>query len=380
MIIEGRATTEGTARYRRRFAGAVAADHFRQVGGLWLSSIGLGTYLGEPTDEHDHAYERAIREAVAGGCNVLDGAINYRFQRSERSIGRTLDALVKENVIRRDEVVVATKGGFFSFDGGYPPDPGAWVVETFIRPGIIEPEEIAADCHCMSPAYIDHQFEASLANLGLDHIDIYYVHNPETQLGAVDRSTFRARLRAAFRVLEEKVARGALTLYGTATWDGYRKPPGSPGHLSLAEVIEEARAAASEAGSSEHHLGAIQLPLSLAMPEAFLAPTQPPYAGKEGAGPRTLLAAAAEAGLIVMASASILQGHLPARISAGLAARIPGGRTQAQKAIQWVRSAPGLATALVGMKSVDHVRENLSLAADARMTPAEHAALTGGAH
>ncbi len=378
-MLTGGATAEGTARYSRRFAGPIAPDHFRQVRGLWLSSIGLGTYLGEPTAEHDAAYEGAIREAVGAGCNVLDGAINYRFQRSERSIGRALAALVEGGQAKRDEIVVATKGGFLSFDGGYPADPGAWVVDTFIRPGIIEPEEIAADCHCMAPAYIDHQFETSLRNLGLDHIDIYYIHNPETQLGAVDRETFTARLRAAFRVLEEKVAVGALTCYGTATWDGYRRAPGSADHMALIDILDAARAAAEDVGVPEHHFGAIQLPLSLAMPEALLAPTQPSARGGEAASWRTPLEAAAAAGLIVMASASILQGHLPAKILPEMAERIPGGTTQAQKAIQWVRSAPGLATALVGMKSVGHVRENMSLAADARMTPAQHAALTGRA-
>jgi len=63
----------------------------------------------------------------------------------------------------------------------------------------------------------------------------------------------------------------------------------------------------------------------------------------------------------VMASASILQGQ----ISRGLpeAIRDPLGSlaTDAQTGIQFVRSAPGVTTALVGMSSVAHVEENLQL-------------------
>src|SRR5262249_37658560 len=137
--------------------------------------------------------------------------------------------LVAEKTFARDEIVVATKGGFLSYDGGYPADPGAWVRETFLKPGIASASEIVADCHCMAPRYIDHELETSLRNLGLEGIDIYYGHNPEIQLQSVDRPTFLSRLQAAFEVLERKVAEGKLAMYGTATWDGYRAAPSEPG-------------------------------------------------------------------------------------------------------------------------------------------------------
>lgn len=363
-MIAGRATTEGTARYRTRFARTAAGDHFTQHRGIWLSSIGMGTYLGEPDDRDDAAYDEAARAALLAGCNVLDSAINYRFQRSERALGGALAALVGEKKIARDEFVVATKGGFISFDGAWPQDPAEWVSRTFIQPGIARADDIVADCHCMAPEYIDHQFETSRTNLGLETIDIYYIHNPETQAGAMGRPQFLARLDAAFTVLERKIAHGKLQMYGTATWDGYRAAPSDPGHLSLADVLAAAGRAATAAGSRTHHFAAVQLPLNLAMPEALLKATQ---TSASGAVP--LLEAARAADLIVMASASILQGHLIRRMPAQLSEAIPGGKSLAQKAIQWVRSAPGIATALVGMKSRRHVEENLALAAAPRMTP-----------
>src|SRR5258705_6694601 len=93
---KGHATAEGTERYSKRFPHLRAAGHFRRsdrapsVGELWLSSIGLGTYLGEPDDATDRAYVEAIVTALRSGINLLDTAINYRHQRSERNIGTAL--------------------------------------------------------------------------------------------------------------------------------------------------------------------------------------------------------------------------------------------------------------------------------------------------
>src|SRR5450755_5040895 len=87
----GSATADGTLRYAARFQGRSAAGHFREIpGGLVLSSIGIGTYLGEADDATDGAYTDAIVSAVESGCNVIDSAINYRFQRSERAVGAAM--------------------------------------------------------------------------------------------------------------------------------------------------------------------------------------------------------------------------------------------------------------------------------------------------
>ncbi|MBK7597970.1 MAG: aldo/keto reductase [Acidobacteria bacterium] len=111
-----RATAEGTANYSKGFAGSLAPGHFRQSQNLWMSTIGLGSYLGNADDQTDEAYRRAVIQAVELGCNVIDSAANYRFQRSERSIGAALDDLFREGRFGRDGIVVSTKGGFIPFD------------------------------------------------------------------------------------------------------------------------------------------------------------------------------------------------------------------------------------------------------------------------
>ena len=92
MGLPGHATPEGTHRFRQRFAAKVAEGHFRRFHGLWLSSVGLGTYLGDEDAGTDELYRDAVVRAVELGCNVLDSAIDYRHQRSERAMGTALDS------------------------------------------------------------------------------------------------------------------------------------------------------------------------------------------------------------------------------------------------------------------------------------------------
>src|SRR5687767_9579386 len=111
-MLPNSATAEGTARYVSRFPEQVAAGFYRQAGDLRVSSLGLGTYLGEMDEATDDAYAEAVVAAVHGGLNFLDAAINYRHQRSERSIGSALSFLFRSGEFQREEVVVCTKAGF----------------------------------------------------------------------------------------------------------------------------------------------------------------------------------------------------------------------------------------------------------------------------
>lgn len=370
MSLNGYATAEGTRRYRDRLIGAGAArkDHFREgLGGLALSSIGLGTYLGKHDDATDALYQDAIRQAVAAGCNVIDSAINYRCQRSERAIGQAMAEMIRAGTCRRDEVLIATKGGFIPYDGAPPRDGYAYVQKTFVAPGIFSPSDVVADCHCMTPTYLRHQIEASLANLELACLDLYYLHNPETQLEQVSRDEFMARMRAAFTVLEEAVARGKLRLYGTATWEGYRVPAKARGHLSLEALVR----LAEDVGGKDHHFKVIQLPYNLGMLEALVEKTQ-----RLNGSAASLLDAAKALGVYVMVSGPILQGKLARGLPAELH-QVLGEGTDAQRALQFVRSTPGIGTALVGMKQADHVRDNLALAKREPLLPEQIAGLGG---
>jgi aryl-alcohol dehydrogenase-like predicted oxidoreductase len=360
--LAGRATPEGTARFRQRFA-HLDAGFFTRALGLDLSSIGLGTYLGEPDAETDRAYGEAIRLAPALGCNLIDSAINYRCQFSERVIGSALHDLASSGALQRDEVVVCTKGGYLSFDGP-PADARAWVRETFVDPGIIDWSDIVAS-NVMHPGYIKHEIETSLANLGLETIDVYYLHNPESQLQGAPRQECLARIAACFEELERAVAAGRIGVYGVATWDAFRTDPSSRGSLSMDDLVQAARAA----GGDAHHFRVVQMPFNLGMPEAFVKPTQ-----RIGQDRMPALEAASRLGLTAVASGSLLQGRLTS-LPADLAAMIPGVASDAQRSLQFVRSTPGVTAALVGMKTAAHVRENLALGGWPRLSASQFAAL-----
>ena len=109
-------------------------------------------------------------------------------------------------------------------------------METFLDSGLAPRAEVVRGGHCLAAGYLRDQLARSRANLGLETIDLYYLHNVETQRAAVDAGTFTARLRAAIEVLEDEASRGAIAQWGLATWDGLRAPPEHPEHLSMAEV------------------------------------------------------------------------------------------------------------------------------------------------
>lgn len=354
-MLTGRATEKGTQRYTGRMAGTVPAEHYRALPVLGrLSPLGLGTYLGEENSATDSLYRRAIARSLDRGLNVIDTAVNYRQQRSERAVGAALADLVGRDAISRDEVVVATKGGFIPLDADAGIDPRTYVTQTYLKPGIVQPDDVAGGVHCMTPRYLQDQINRSRANLGVETIDIYYLHNPETQLPEVPRPQFQARLREAFAALEQAVSDGRIVCYGTATWNGYRQTPDSPDYLSLEETVQMAR----DVGGADHHFKVIQLPYNLAMPEAFTRANQ-----RVGKDTVTLLEAARRLDVYVMASASVYQGQLTRNLPAVVAEYVPGFDTDAQRALQFVRSTPGIGTALVGMKSVAHVEENAAVAA-----------------
>ncbi len=348
-----RATPEATQAYVHSQPESRRA-HYRPIAGnLLVSSVGIGTYLGEPDDATDVAYRAAFDRAYALGCNVFDLAINYRFQRSERAFGAWLARASADGIVRRDEIVIATKGGFVPFDSSLPPDPGKWVYQTFIANGLAHPNEFCASYqHCIAPAFLEQMIAWSRRNLGVDTIDIYYLHNPETQRITLSHETFHARMLDAFETLEQAVSDGLIANYGTAAWTGYRAMPNTPDYVSLAEMA----GIAMEVAGDQNHFRYVQMPYNLFMTEAFALENQ--QVGEVFLSP---IEAAQELGLTVMISAPLMQGRLANPLMPALADVLTDLETDAQRAIQFVRSSPGVTTALVGMKTLAHVSENLAL-------------------
>jgi aryl-alcohol dehydrogenase-like predicted oxidoreductase len=341
------ATKEATTRYAQKFAGRAASGHFREAQRLVLSSIGIGTYLGQPDEKTDASYTEAIVAAVESGINVIDAAINYRYQRSERSIGAALQQFAEKG-IGREEIVLCTKGGYLTPDGTMPGDPNEYFFREYIRRGVFSANDIASGSHCMTPRFLKDQLGRSLKNLGVECVDVYYLHNPETQLSEVPKAEFLKRVREAFTFLESAVEAGEIHYYGMATWNGFRQDTRARDAMQLAEIAQIAQ----EIAGGMHHFRFVQLPFNLAMTEALTLGNQP-VRGRE----RTMMEAANDLDITLIASASLLQGQLARKLPPFVAEAL-GLENDAERALQFARSSPGITTALVGMSRAEHAKSN----------------------
>ena len=344
------ATPEGTQRYADKFKEIAAEGHFRKAQGLTVSSLGVGTYLGQPTDSIDASYAAALVEAGLAGFNVFDTAINYRFQRSERNVGTALKVLANKG-LPRDEFVVCSKAGYLTPDGAMPADANRYFFDEYIQRGVFTAKEVAAGCHCMATRFLENQLNRSLKNLGVSCIDVYYLHNPETQLGEVPRPEFLNRVHQAFEFLESAVAAGKIQFYGMATWNGFRQEAKASDTLFLSELEKIAR----DIAGGTHHFRFLQLPYNLGMTEALTLGNQT----VDGL-PRTMMEAAGDLGITLVASAALLQGQLSQNLP-GFVAEALGLNNDLERALQFARSSPGITTALVGMSRAAHVEANAKL-------------------
>jgi aryl-alcohol dehydrogenase-like predicted oxidoreductase len=344
------ATTEGTKRYANKFAGHAADGHFREAQGLVLPSLGIGTYLGQPDAKTDASYTAAIVAAAESGINVFDAAINYRFQRSERSVGAAIKQLAAKG-FSREELIVCTKGGYLTPDGSMPEEPNEYFFREYLQPGIFTGPDIVAGSHCMTPRFLENQLGRSQRNLGLDCIDVYYLHNPETQLSEVSAPDFLERVRDAFIYLESAADAGKIQFYGMATWNGFRQEAKARDAMQLPELAQ----IADDIAGKKHRFRFVQLPFNLGMTEALTLGNQ-----SDGERERTVMEAASDLGITLVASASLLQGQVAHNLP-GFVAQALGLEDDAERALQFVRSSPGITTALVGMSRVEHVLANARL-------------------
>jgi aryl-alcohol dehydrogenase-like predicted oxidoreductase len=347
------AAKAGTTDYKERFSDRVHSSFFNLANDIWLSTIGLGIYLKDTPNKEHTDYRKVLSLAVRCGCNYLDAGMAQISQKNEQIIGEALASVFAKGDVARDEMIVSSRGGLIHFELEYPERGAEYVRENLIEPGIAAADEFAQGWqHCMSPKYLRKQYKQCLANLGLGTLDIYFIHYPEIHRVERGNNVFNERLRAAFAELEAQVRAERLVNYGIATLDGFRVPPEDPAYLSLSTLLELAK----EAGGEDHHFRYIQAPLNLAMREILEFENQD-VKGKK----ITLLKAANELGITVMGSSTLLQGQLTNHLPLDVKKAMRGTKTNAQAAVQFARSAPGLACAIVGMSSINHILEILDI-------------------
>lgn len=358
-MINGYATPEGTSNFAKRNQLA-AKNHFKQFNGLTLSSIGIGTYLGNIDDITDNLVKEAIKKSVLSAINVIDTAINYRSQKAERSVGKAVSELLDEGNAKREELFISTKNGYITNDGDIKEEFWEYIHNTLVKPGIIRSNDISSGYHCMTIPYLEQQLNQSLKNLGFDCIDLIYLHNAaEGQLQDISKEEFMKKLKEAFEFYEKQRKNGIIRYYGMATWDCFRVPKENPEHLLLSDVIKLAK----EIGGNEHGFRFIQLPYNMYLDQALILKNQ-----IVNGSVASILETAINLGIGVFASVPLMQAKL---LGPNTIPEFGGLVKPAHRALQFVRSTPGILAPLVGQKSINHVNENLELIKTSLLTNEE---------
>ena len=346
-MITGYATPEGTKKFADRQQVA-SQQNYKNIHNLTLSNVGVGTYLGNPDTETDKLVEEAIKKSVLGGINVIDTAINYRAQKAERSMRNAISQLINNNDISREEIFVSTKNGYVTNDGDIQEDLMQYVMREYGKTGIVNEGDISPGYHCMTLPYLNDQLERSLKNLGLECIDLMYLHNSVEGQTHLPRDQFLKNLKDVFDFYEKMRKDGKIRFYGMATWECFRTTPENPLFLELAEVMD----LAIQAGGNEHGFRFIQLPFNLMLDQAYITKNH----GVDG---KTVsaLEAAQKFNLGVFTSVPLMQGKL---LTTNIIPEF-GNSSVSVRLLQFVRSTPGITAPLIGHKSESHVKENMDI-------------------
>ena len=346
-MISGHASSEGTKKFAQN--SGVNQVNFNKFQNLTLSNVGVGTYLGEPDSITDKKVTNAVKQSITSGVNVIDSAINYRSQKAERSVGKAISELITDGKISRDQIFLSSKNGYVTNDADVQLGFWEYVKQEYTEKGIVSEGDITSGYHCMTTSYLSDQLDRSLKNLDVECIDLIYLHNAvEGQIKDVSREQFLENLKSVFELYEQKRDEGKIQFYGMATWECFRVASDNAQYLSLEETVNLAQ----KIGGDNHGFRFIQLPFNMHYDQALLAKNQ--ILSNQ---PISILEASVKLGIGVFTSVPFMQGRLLA----------PGAMPEfsdlkpSLRALQFIRSSPGVLAPLVGQKSVEHVSENLEI-------------------
>ncbi len=365
-LIPGHATMAATRQYVQDMAPYCPKEHFSDFLNvhLQLSSLGVGTFPGAPTDEVNEAYVEIVARALTHGINVIDTGAHYRYGKSALAVGAGLRRALAAG-ITREQVFLVSKGGFLSFPEGKPADLSAWFAQEIVAKGLGKNEDLT-QMHCISPAYIAWQLEVSRRLMGVETLDAFLIDQPEVHIPAIGKEALNKKLLAVFEVLENAVKLGRLRYYGITTFQGFRVETDNLLFQSLTSLLGLAEKAARKVGQSEqakHHFKLVQMPFNQVMQEGFTRFSQ--ATGQDNVA--STIQAAHQLGVYLMASHSLFKGKLATVAVDAVLQSMPLLANDAQRAMQFNRSTPGVGTSLVGVSTPAHLDDMLTVAGLAPM-------------
>ncbi|MEU2956402.1 aldo/keto reductase [Streptomyces xanthochromogenes] len=288
------------------------------------ASLALGTYR-IPGEE----LAGAARRAAGSPSAWIDTAPNYCQGRAHRLLAPVL--------ADHPRLHVATKAGFLT----------SACARAARAAGAIPTAEVR---HSIAAEFVRWQTARSRTELGRNRLDAMLLHNPEHR--RQDQQDLARQMRAAFAVLEEAASAAEVAAYGVATWNGFT-------HNAFT-VPQLDRLAREAAGSSNHHLRVLQLPVSLVMDthlDEALA----------GHGPITQ---AADRGWEVQASAPLHGGELLTLATPEIADLITAGTGVAAACLAATASCPGLGKVLLATSRAAHWDDALTVTGAPTIPPA----------
>ena len=216
-MIKSRATTQDTSAFCEKFTD----NMHKPLGktGLEVSASGFGAYR---VDFRVHEHFEALEYAISSGINLIDTSSNYSDGGSEILIGNVLGEMINKGTLRREEIVIVTKGGYIQ---------GKNLEKTKQREADGNPYKEVTEYtdtlwHSVHPEFLADQIAESLDRMKLETIDVYLLHNPEYFLDSpvakdleLDevRHEYYNRIKKAFEFLEGEVDAGRISCYGISS-------------------------------------------------------------------------------------------------------------------------------------------------------------------
>ncbi len=373
-LMKGYATPEATKKYADQMVSVTAEGHYSDFikTKIKLSSLGLGTFSGALDEGADEQIVQIILNGIAAGINVVDTAAHYRYGRSLAAVGAGLKASFASG-ISRDSVFVISKGGFLTLRGGRPENFKNWFEKEIVEKGLGCKDDLVNQMHLLSSEYIDYQIDLSRNFMGLETLDAFLVDQPEVHIPVIGKEKTNAKLLKIFIQLEKAIKENRIRTYGISTFDGMRVETDDVKFQSLTSMIGLAEKAAQDVRGIgvAHGFKMIQMPFNHVMTEGF---TRFSHATGQGNVASTLQAAY-QLDVYMMASHTLMKGHLASPENDQLLTVLPALANAAQRALQFNRSTPGLGTSLVGMSQSAHLSDLLVVAQLPPMGKKEYLAL-----
>lgn len=361
------ATPEGTYQFAKHFFDY--KDFYIKSNDLLFSKLGIGTFNQEPYKEENYLfhYIEGVKQAVRSGINLIDTASNYRYGESEKEIGIALQELFKSGEITRENVIVCSKGGFIQLSYPFPTNPYEWINKNIIDAALASSQDIEIDQHCMTPDFLEYSCKKSLANLQLETLDIYFLHNPEMQLVRLGKEAFYKEIEKIFTRFEKLADDGLFKYYGVAVWNAFILDDNEAEHISLERLVQIAQ----KVGGENHRFKYIQTPFNIAKTQIYSINTQ-----KVDNKPCTLIQAAKKLGIDIIGSSSLLQMNLFKKsFNSEVGFILDESMTlenDIQLALQFVRSTSGVLSSLFASKTPVHIKNNVKIASIKATPPSRY--------